>query len=323
MAPDGVEPFSTMPEFDPERYLRRMGEREVVRADDDHRGQSVSYLPAATTALVSCGLLAAERAVPLLSGYAAALTLRAHPFRRGQPPEFARDTGTAEVTPLAPKAGSSEAVLVEALHPENPAIAWLWQTLADFSDVTGRSSGLPAALFALQAAGLIPASDPELDALMWVRDRAVAPEERRTRADAPPPGVPQEWLGFRTGRTGAFTGPERRIAVGAATPVFGGVSLAIHTLTSDRFGFSLEAEGRGLTLADGGPVVLARNPLALWARDDNANVYLGHASGWSRTPDKLAHSRGSVAFAALDPSATELSVIAQTRWARASIRIAL
>ena len=158
---------------------------------------------------------------------------------------------------------------------------------------------------------------------MWVRDRAVAPEERRTRADAPPPAVPEEWLRFRTGRTGAFTGPERRIEVAAATPVFGGVSLAIHELTSDRFGFSLDAEACGLRVENGGPVVLARNPLALWARDDNANVYLGHANHWSGAAEGSGRSRGTVEFAALDPTASELTVIAQTARARALIRIPL
>jgi hypothetical protein len=316
-----------MPEFDPERYLRCLGEREVIRAEDEPRRPRSSSLRDAATALVSCDVISAARAAPLLSGYATAVDLRLRPGSHNGAPVFAvPGANPAAVEPLgpAPDSGADADVVIEELHPDNPAIAWLWQTLADFSDITGRPTGLPAALRALQAAGRVPAEHPELDALLWVRDRAVAPEERRTREADPPPAVPEQWRRFRTGRTGAFAGPNRVIDVGAATPVFGGVSVAIGALTSDRFSFSLAVETSGATLEGRGTTVLARTPLAFWVSDDRGNVYLGHLSdgATSLTGREPAHA-GTVEFAALDPTASELTVIAQTAGARALIRVPL
>jgi hypothetical protein len=213
-------------------------------------------------------------------------------------------------------------VSIEESPPDNPAIAWLWQTLADFSDTTGRPTGLPAALSALQAAGLIPQRHPEVDALHWVRGRALPFGSTPLGSGPPPASVPEEWRRFRTGRTGSFSGPSLTVAVGAVTPIFGGVCVAVDRLSSDRFGFTLEAEICGATLAHHQPTVLARNPLACWAWDDNANVYLGHATGWGPA-DASGRSRGEIEFAALDPTASEVTFVAQTARARARIRIPL
>ncbi len=218
-------------------------------------------------------------------------------------------------------------VAVETLDPVNPAVAYLWQLLADFTDLRSDPATGEAALGALMAAGLIAPDEPALEAIAWVRHRG-APERLTLSSDrprpippTPPATVPAPWRGLATGRTGSFVGPRRTLPVGVVTPVFDRVCLAVNTLVSEPHSFSLALEISGHGITRGGGESLARNPVSLWAHDDRGNYYLGHISEWSAGHGSV--SRGSVEFAALDPDARELTVLAQTARARASIRVPL
>jgi hypothetical protein len=249
---------------------------------------------------------------------------------RPEPAETPNPTQTPNPHPNPTSTSASASIAeitVEARPWVNPAIALVWQLLADFSDGRGWLDTGGPALGALQAAGVISADDPQRTAIAWAM-RHAPPAERGgwtpqplAAWTAPPATVPTEWRGLARSRQVTFTGPTRTIAVGAVTPVFDGVCVAVDLLSSTAAGFSLEVEISGLSPRRRW-AELQRRPLAFWARDDRDNYYLGRRRSWSsETAGSAGH--GSVAFNPLHPDASRLTVMATTATARASIGIDL
>jgi hypothetical protein len=216
---------------------------------------------------------------------------------------------------------------VESRPASDPATALVWQLLADFTDGRGWADTGRPALAALTAAGVIAPDDPELAAIAWARHHAPPAQNGGTTprppavATPPPPNVPPEWRGLARSRTLMFAGRSQTLAVGAVTPVFDGLSVAVDVVDSGIWGVLLEVEIAGLAV-DQRWSELVRRPLAFWVRDDQDNWCLGRRQGWSQVAGSdVGH--GTVAFAPLHPAATRLTVMATTATARAALEIPL
>jgi hypothetical protein len=317
-----------MPEFDAERYLRRLGEREVVAGASVSRRRRHGDLWEAASALVSCEVLDPAVAAPVLDGYAVAFAMRGMPRIAPAQPDPPRQPRAAPLEPRRPASGGID-VSTEQLRPASPAIAHIWQLLSDFTDIDPDPASGEGALRALLAAGLISRQDPELEALAWVKGHS-APERLPRRAgwlpaapETPPATVPPGWRGLTNGRTGAFIGVERTVPVQVVTPVFDGVCIAVDTLTSTPHTFAVELEMSSALPSRPVWGLPARSPVSIWARDDRDNAYLGHVVEWTGGHPELAWGSGTVEFTALDPAAGELVLLPQTARARAVIRIPL
>jgi hypothetical protein len=219
-------------------------------------------------------------------------------------------------------------VATRDLPPVDPATAFVWQLLADVNDGRGWPETGAFALGALRAAGVIADDDPELAAITWAM-RHAPPAQRSgwtpqptAVLTTPPATVPEQWRGLAATRARRFTGPTRTLAVGVVTPEFDGRMVAVDVLHSSPSGLTLEVEISGVDL-DRSWEKLQRDPLAFWARDDHGNHYLGRCFGWVQEADGRAVGHGSVVFGPLDPEATELTVLAATATACATIEIPL
>jgi hypothetical protein len=209
-------------------------------------------------------------------------------------------------------------VRIEPLEDEDPVERFLWRRLAVAEMPFGHATDVEPAILALLAAGAVDGDDQLVRDLRAVADRM--PDHPR-RPHAPrgggTRGLPEPWRSLLR-RVGRADGPARAVVVGALTPQFDGVQLALHSVTSDAQGFEVEFEVA--------PNVLHYNsldelPVAWWGRDDRGNHYLGSPNGWGGD-DK--HADGTLRFwPALDPRATRLELLVSADAHRAVVSVSL
>lgn len=220
-------------------------------------------------------------------------------------------------------------VEIESCATERVAVRYLWQLLAlvHHHRHPGR---VPAAADALIAAGLFREEDPELEAVLWANDANAGRASMRSGTvpgHGPPHGgvpaaVPTRWRSL-LGRPGLFKGVNGTLAVGAVTPLFGGASIAVNTLSAgpDHYRISVDTAE---AMAEPTPMVPGTMARAItwWASDDRGNHYLGMFDSKS-TDDARGRGAAEIHFDALDPRASELTLTVTTLSARAQIPIPL
>src|SRR5207247_1878829 len=120
---------------------------------------------------------------------------------------------------------------------------------------------------------------------------------------------------------GRSDGPAGTIVVGAVTPPFDGISVAVTSIQSESDAFDVEVE-IAPGIVGGSPFdETVDEPLVWWAADDCGNHYLGGLNGWSGSD---THSEGRLEFwPALDPKATRLDLMPTTERTRCVIRVPL
>jgi hypothetical protein len=94
-----------VPDFDPELYLRLMGEQLLIDRGDQNRGPRRPIIAEAAAALVAVGVLDRQRAESVLDDYSLAATLRNDPefHRRTMMRVPSRQPGESESRPLGPR----------------------------------------------------------------------------------------------------------------------------------------------------------------------------------------------------------------------------
>jgi hypothetical protein len=208
-------------------------------------------------------------------------------------------------------------VTVEECAEEEPALRHLWQRLATASHFRPADDSLEQTIAALVAAGALDRDAPALDAV-----RTVA---RALQHGATPSGghgaLPEPWRSL-LGRQGSNDGPTGKLVVGAVTPLFDGISVAVLMLESSEDGFELEVQTTpGLDPGHGPAPGLGRRRVAWWAADDKGNHYLGTGGRWSWGDDR---GEGTIAFwPPLDPTARHLVLRPTADTARAVIEVPL
>jgi len=209
-------------------------------------------------------------------------------------------------------------VSVQELENDQPALRHLWHCAATPGRFMGAPDMLEPAIDALVAAGALSAEDP---ALGDVRSVVASLQHGNRSMTAATRRLPEPWRSLLS-RSGVQAGPAGTILIGAVTPPFDGVSVAVMSLEATEEGFELEVEetpglGGGMPFDSG----LQQRTLAWWAADDRGNHYLGHLGSWSGGD---GHAAGTVQFwPVLDPKATRLEVMPSTDRARAVIRVPL
>jgi hypothetical protein len=203
--------------------------------------------------------------------------------------------------PLVTPAPCAE-VRVEALPPEDPALRHLRHVAA----LAGRhpldEPHLEAAIAALVGAGAVAADEPQLEAI-----RAVASARQRRRAAAKP----------------SARGPARTIAVGAVTPLFDGVAVAVDALesTAEDWTIRIEFAPEGASPRPYEAPTARSARLVWWAEDDRGTRYLAEPDGLGGNAHR---GRGQLRFAApLDPRARWVELRPTTETSQAVIRIPL
>ncbi len=218
---------------------------------------------------------------------------------------------------LDPRTAECE-VRIEPLEDDDVVERFLWRRLAVGNMPFGQTSDLEPAIEALLAAGALDGASH------LVRDvRAVAgrmpdhPRHPHGPRSGGGRGLPEPWRSLLR-RVGRSDGPTRTLVVGALTPQFDGVQLAVHSITSDAQGFEVEFEVAPNVLQ---PSALGELPVAWRARDDRGNHHLGSPSGWGGDD---AHAEGTMRFwPALDPRAQRLDLLADADAHRAIVAVSL
>ncbi len=239
-------------------------------------------------------------------------------------------------------AGSSAAeVSIVSLPGDDPAMSYLWRQVAAQRQRHGPPGMLADAIDALAAAGRLDPDGQQLAGLAAVLDALAqpggpgwpgrgwfgpgGPGPGRPGPGRPGPGgtvLPEPWRSLLAGR-GRANGPVGAVAIGAATPSFGGgLSVLVLVLQSEPEGFQVEVE----TSAELGhlpfaSVVDERAELTWWAADDRGGHYLGETSNWSSSQDGY---EGTIDFwPALDPRAAVLELMPTAVTERAVITVPL
>jgi hypothetical protein len=210
------------------------------------------------------------------------------------------------------------AVRVEQLPDEDPALAYLWRRVATPDHFHRPPESLETSIDALIAAGALRADEP---ALTHVRAALEATQH------GPHPGaggrsrLPEPWRSL-VARAGREDGPVGTVAVGAVTPTFDGISVAILSVESNREAFEVEVEVAGDD-ARHSPFdsSVEHTTLTWWAADDHGNHYLGQPGSWSSGD---GHGQGTIGYwPPIDPRATRLDLMPTTPSMRAVISVPL
>jgi hypothetical protein len=238
-------------------------------------------------------------------------------------PPLARDTAWIEVlgerVELASEPGAGAEVWVEPLAEQDPARRYLWARLAS---VTGQHTpnAIEATIDTLVAAGALAPDDPVIGQAQAVLAR-ISHSPGGPGSHAP---LPEPWQSLLAGRSrgGGPAGPTGLAVVGAVTPPFEGITVAVLAVQSTEDEFSLDVEvtpGVAHWHAFRGPV---EEPiLAWWAADDRGHHYLGQQGSWQASEDR---SGGQIEFTpALDPAASTLDIMPTGTSSRAVIRVPL
>lgn len=213
--------------------------------------------------------------------------------------------------------GRGAEVRIEPRPDGDPARGYLWAKLASLAE-SQSADAIETPIEALVAAGALAADDPDLAELRAVATSLFAGPRTTPAFRA---ALPEPWRTMM-GRRGRAGGPDGLVVVGAATPPFDGVAVAVLAVRSGDERFSAEVEvvpalhhWHGFQGGVDGPM------LAWWARDDLGHHYLGQQDSWHSGLDR---SGGEIGFwPALDPAAQVLDIMPTTMAARAVIGVPL
>jgi len=238
-------------------------------------------------------------------------------------PGLALDTRWIEVLgqriELADEPGRGIEVWAEPVAEQHPGRRYLQARLAILLSAH-EGAPLDSTVGALVAAGALAAGDPAIAEAREVLRRHTH-GGRRGRGGSRAQPLAEPWQSLLAGRRRG-AGPEGRVMVGAATPRFDGLTVAVLAVRSTAEEFTADVElspglpnwHAGLSRVDG-PM------LAWWAVDDRGGYYLGLPGNWHSAPDRAG---GQVEFwPALDPAATRLDIMPTALTQRAVIRIPL
>jgi hypothetical protein len=237
-------------------------------------------------------------------------------------PGLALDTGWIDVLgqriELVDDPGAGIEVWVEPVAEQHPGRRYLQARLAMLLQAH-EDTPLDTTIGALVAVGALAADDPAIaDA------RAVARQHARggSGGSGGRRRLPEPWRSLLAGGGRGGGGPVGRVMVGAATPTFDGVTVALLAVRSTDDELTADVEIRpGLPHWHAGLTVVDEPMLIWWAADDRGGYYLGQPSGWHSAPDRAG---GQIEFwPALDPAATRLDIMPTTVTQRAVIRVPL
>ncbi len=205
-------------------------------------------------------------------------------------------------------------VRVEEFSDDDLTHRYLWHRIAVADHFHHHdAAAVELAAEALLAAGALAVDDPTLADVQAVAE--ALGDGRRTGRLARQ--LPEPWSSLFARRRRA-NGQHGVVTVGAVSPEFDGIYLAVTTLESSREGFTVEVELTG-ALGGGGPfeTEVGGTQIAWWAADDLGNHYLGEMAGWSSSGD---HADGTIEFSPpLDRSASRLRLMPTTLRARCVI----
>ncbi|MGI8448742.1 MAG: hypothetical protein ACR2MP_16495 [Streptosporangiaceae bacterium] len=206
---------------------------------------------------------------------------------------------------------------VERRPDGDPARGYLWIKLASLGEYHS-ADAIETSIEALVEAGVLALDDP---AIAEVRAVAQALFHRAGPTPGPRPALPEPWRSMLA-RRGRGSGPEGLVVVGATTPPFDGVTVAVLAVRSadERFMADVEVVPALMHSHWAGDAV--DSPLvAWWAVDDRGHHYLGQQGEWHSGPDR---SGGQIEFwPALDPAARVLDIMPTTMAGRAVIQVPL
>jgi hypothetical protein len=210
-------------------------------------------------------------------------------------------------------------VSVEGIPGESPAVRHLWHLVASRRHHMASSDTAQPAIDALVACGALDPADPAIDEAQAARE-AIAHGPMGSGPGAP--RLPDPWASLLARRTSA-DGPSGTVVLGAVTPPFDGIGVAVSVLESSAEGWTIEVEvAPDVVMMDRpfGPRGTGSG-VTWWARDNRGNHYLGAPGQWSGHGDR---GSGEIGFwPALDPQATELVLMPTGERERAVIRTAL
>jgi hypothetical protein len=217
---------------------------------------------------------------------------------------------------LADDPGPGIAVWVEPVAEPHPGRRYLQARLAMLISAH-EDAPLDAAIGALVAAGALAADDPAIAEARTVlqQHRQGGPRGAGTQRLAEP------WRSLLAAR-GHGPAPHGRVMVGAATPRFDGVSVAVLAVRSTGEELTADVElVPGLPHWHEGLSLVGQPMLIWWAADDVGGYYLGQPGGWHSSDERAG---GQVEFwPALDAAATRLDIMPTTLTERAVIQIPL
>jgi hypothetical protein len=204
-------------------------------------------------------------------------------------------------------------VWAEPVAEQHPGRRYLQARLATLLSAH-EDAPLDTTIDALVAAGALAAGDPAI-----AEARAVLRQHRH--GGSRQPRLAEPWRSLLAG-AGRGAGPDGRVMVGAATPRFGGVTVAVLAVRSTAGELTADVEiAPGQPHWHSGLSRVDEPMLNWWAADDRGGYYLGQPGGWHSAPERAG---GQVEFwPVLDPAATRLDIMPTTLTQRAIIRIPL
>lgn len=238
-------------------------------------------------------------------------------------PGLALDTRWIEVLgqriELVDEPGPGIDVWTEPVAEQDPGRRYLQARLAMLLSAH-EDAPLDSTIGALIAAGALAAGDPAIAAAREVL-RQHMQGGRGGRAGSGGPRLAEPWRSLLASR-GRAAGPDGRVMVGAATPRFDGVTVAVLAVRSTADELTADVElSPGLPHWHEGLSLAGQPMLIWWAADDRGQHYLGRPGGWHSGPDRAG---GQIEFwPVLDPAATRLDIMPTTLTQRAIIRIPL
>lgn len=180
-----------------------------------------------------------------------------------------------------------------------------------------RGPSLDEAVDAFLAAGLLQPDDPRITESRTIRDALANPSGGAATTQA---GLREPWRSL-IARRGRKDGPAGTLVIGAVTPVFDGISVALLQLESGDAGFTCEFELVGTVVMSVHDPSVSGATLTYAATDDRGNHYVGAPGGWSGGNDSVA---GTLEFSpALDPQARRLDLTFTTDRAQATVTVPL
>jgi hypothetical protein len=206
-------------------------------------------------------------------------------------------------------------VWAEPVAEQHPGRRYLHARLAMLLQAH-EDAPLDTTIGALVAAGALAADDPAI-----TEARAVARQHTQGGSRRSAGRLAEPWRSLLAGG-GRGAGPDGRVMVGAATPPFGGMRVAVLAIRSTAEEFTADVEiTPGVAHWHAGLTVVDEPMLIWWAADDRGGHYLGQPGSWRSAPDRAG---GQIEFwPTLDPAATRLDIMPTTLTERAVIRIPL
>ncbi len=221
---------------------------------------------------------------------------------------------------LVDEPGRGIEVWVEPVAEPDPGRRYLQARLAILLSAH-EDAPLDSTIDALVAAGSLGADDPAIaEARAVLRQHRHGGPGRRGPGPAGS-GLAEPWRSLLAAR-GPRPGQAGRVMVGAATPPFDGLTVAVLALRSTDDELLADVEvSPGMPHWHAGLSRVDEPMLAWWAVDDRGGYYLGQPGSWHSGPDRAG---GQIEFwPALDPAATRLDIMPTTLSKRAVIQIPL